>query len=251
MTYLPTSFHAIKVGGKTVKEPKTLASWWFGGVIDWLSPTVALATDGTDTAGATDLQAIDISTGKLKHLWKDLYGNCIVDHENRLIALISSEFTKEDNWGFYFLTFDGKLKKISDGWYFNLLLRGGSKDHFRALRFSDPKGEIGVSLDGMVSELTLPGGNTSVSPDHSWMVIYDEKGFSLYDKNDVLVKSFSVSHFEKIIWRTDSQGFFYSAWDTDSYLAYLPIPSGEPVTIDRCITENCSFDLDTKAAWLP
>lgn len=248
--YVPTSFHAVRVGGNVVKEPKTLASWWFGGVIDWLSPTVLLTTDGTDTAGSTTLSTIDISTGEEKEIWGGMYGEVAVDHENLLIALTASEFTPEQDWGMHFITFEGTKKKIADGWYYNLFFRGGDQNRFSVLRYSKPESQVGISLDGSVSELNWQKGNISISPDYFWVLIYDEKGAYLYDKNDELVKSLDVTNIDEVIWRPDSQGFFYSTW----YELYcLSIPSGKSIYVDGCVThtQECSFSLDQSAAWLP
>lgn len=250
MNYSPTSLHAVKVGEKVVKEPKPLASWWFGGVIDWLSPTVLLTTDGTDTAGSTTLSTIDISTGEEKEIWGGMYGEVAVDHENLLIALTASEFTPEQDWGMHFITFEGTKKKIADGWYYKLFFRGGGQSRFSVLRYSKPESQVGISLDGSVSELNWQKGNISISPDYFWVLIYDEKGAYLYDKNDELVKLLDVTNIDEVIWRPDSKGFFYS---TLYELYYLSIPSGESIYVDGCVThtQECSFPLDQSAAWLP
>ena len=251
-----SSLHIVMHGNETVKDPKSFqaGTWWTTKA--WLSPTLLLISDGTHTAGDRDLKVLDIRSGQVNHLWKDSFSGFAIDYENQIIALNSSEFSEPVNLGFYLIPFSGTPKKIFDGLlWLNLHFRGGEKHRFIVYGGSEIgqytlSGDFaGITLD---NQLTLLGKfgpqNISISPDYTWLLLYNGKDLNLYDRNDELLQTFSIDDIRQILWRPDSQGVFYS---TGKELYYFSIPDGSSKFIDSCTTENCRFDLsEFYSAWI-
>jgi hypothetical protein len=258
--YTGLSLYAVKFNDKAVRNSKSLQSgtWW--STKEWLSPTLLLGARGSDTAGEFDLQIIDISSGRIKHLWKDYFNGYAIDYKNKIIAINSSEVaTEPDDWGLYYITFDGVRKKIFNGLYWlNLFFRGGEKHRFlvNGSSYQGAQLELGAGdTIGITSNnsSTLLGKfdyqHISISPDYLWLVVYTDKELYLYDKNDELAQTFHLSNIKDVIWRPDSQGIFYS---TGKELYSLSLSYEKPVFVDRCMSEHCSFDLRTSnASWIP
>lgn len=249
--YTTTSTHFMKPSDKTIKTPPTLWKQTWGGIAGWLSPTLLLMTGGTDTAGLANLDFLNISTGSVKSVWDDLYGATAIDHHNQVIAMSTTDFAPPENPGIYFIDFSGNKKLVFDGYYYNLIFRGGTRDRFLALKYSMPEGPhlLALSLDGTSSELKyFENYETSISPNYYWLLLYGRDSMVLYNEDDSLVRSLDISDVASITWRPDSEGIFYS---TGKKLYYLELPDGEPVFIDQCEITDCFFNVDASSAWLP
>lgn len=253
--YTGASLHVLKPSAQTIKDPKALQSstWW--SEKGWLLPEQLLISEGTDTAGDWDLKILNIKNGQVRHLWEDAFGDSAVDHENQVILLSSSDFTEPESMGVHIVAFDGKHEKILDGLnYFDLIFRGGEKHRFLAsgIRISEVKEEnsvLGIGLDGIITPLSeIRDRNISISPNHSWMLIYNDQEINLYDENDELVQTFFIPNVYALLWRPDSQGVFYS---TSKELYYLSLPDGIPILVDECVAESCGFVLsDRDSIWI-
>lgn len=257
MTYTGRSLYAIKPGSTIVKNPKPLQSgtWW--STREWLSPSLLLGSQGSDTAGENELQTIDISTGRINYLWEGFFSDYAIDYKGHIIALNSGEFAQPEKFGLYFITFDGSQKKVFDGLYWlSLFFRGGEKHRFLVTGISykaqyDLAGDaFGIDID---NKLTFLGKfnyqQISVSPDYSWLLMYNDQVLNLYDKNDELVQTFSIPNVSQVLWRPDSQVIFYL---TGGELYYLSLPNGKPLFVDKCLVDKCIFDFDGfHSTWLP
>lgn len=250
--YQGYSLHFLEPNGELIKNPKSIWSRTWGGIVDWLSPNLLLITGGTDTAGSTDLQLLSVATGQVWQFWKDLYGEVAIDHANSVIAMTTSDYTPPENPGIYFIDFDGNKRLVQKGYYYNLVFRGGEKHRFLALKYSLQDGEnlIATALDGTVNSLEyIENYKTSISPDYTWLLIYNEQEADLYDANDILIEKYMISGIQEVQWRPDSMGLFYSIGEE---LYYLSVPSGEPLFVDHCISKDCYFNLnDFYSVWLP
>jgi WD40 repeat protein len=249
------TFHAVAVGKSVTDEPQTLFSNTWLSVGDWLPPNFVLTSDGSDTAGNFNLYKLSIKTGQITDLWLGAVSDYAVDPENQLIVINTGEWAAPEKQGVYFLSYSGKSVKVLNGiYYLSLFFRGGAKHRFIAAGIGGKKGHeikgvFGLSFDekeptslGSFSENQI-----SISPDHAWMLLFDETNLYLYDKNDELVKTFPIADINKIIWRPDSQAIFYS---TGKQLYSLSIPTGALKLLDQCDLKYCSFDLEN-AVWLP
>lgn len=256
--YTGLSLYAVKPNNQVVDNPKELfyRTWMGGG--DWLSPNLMLVADGTDTAGNFNLQVLDIRTGQLKPLWKDAVSDYAIDPVNQVIAINTGEFAESENLGVFFVTFNGKRTKVLDGLYWAwLYFRGGEKNRFLMHGFSEKSIESSISLSGDVVGLGPDGKLTSfeigeidydkisISPDKSWLLMYNNQDLYLYDTNDNLAQTFPISGIQSVSWRPDSQAIFFS----DGKALYtLSIPNGKPKLVDECGQYYCSLD---DIAWLP
>ena len=255
--YTGSSVYSISISEYMTQNPRLLISGTWLYIGDWLSPSKLLAAQGTDTAGLFDMQTVDVTTGGIKYLWEDGFGGFVIDYETQTILFTASESAEPENFGIYEVSFSGERKKVLNGLYFaSFFFRGGEKHRF-LLTGSDYEGEI--ILDGDVVGLTKNNEPTylgkfdyqhiKISPDKSWLLMYDEEKAYLYDKNDELKNVFMISNIYSILWRPDSMGFYYSA---DKSLFYLDINNRSIRLIDQCFEEVCGFVLDNgNSAWLP
>lgn len=251
--FTTTSVHFIKPTDETIKTPKPLWEKTWGGIIGWLSSETILMTGATHTAGFTNLDLLNVSTGQEKHIWNDLYGDTAIDYQNQIIAMSTSDYFPPENPGIYFIDFNGNKKLVLDGYYYNLVFRGGNKNRFLALDYSLKKEAhlMAIALDGTTTELKyVENYESAISPDYSWLLIYNGQEVNLYDEHDNFVRNLEISGIYEITWRPDSKGFFYS---TREGLHYLEIRGDhKSVFVDKCMTEGCSFQLDEyNSVWLP
>jgi WD40 repeat protein len=263
-----SELYAINYQKETVKNPKRL-TWgsWIGSydpiTQTWL-PTgdvmpsnLLLVTYNTPDAGSSGIKALDITTGQLAVLWEHIFGDYAVDPENKTILVGPSDFTSQENQGIYQIASNGRKTQIFSGLYYvDMFYRGGKKHRFILQGISES--EIGGNstsnqypIAGQIIAIDQNGKpasfaqydhkpNISISPDLSWLLIYNESTLNLYDKNDELVKTFEIGGIERIIWRPDSQAIFYSIEDQ---LYILVLPTGEPQKIGESNIED--------AIWLP
>lgn len=250
--YPGTSLHFLKPSDQAVKMPKSLWGNLWGGIVDWLSPNLLLMTGGTDTAGSTDLQALSVATGQVWSFWKGLYGEVAIDHANNIIAMTTSDYTPPENPGIYFVDFNGNKKLVQDGYYYHLVFRGGEKHRFLALKYSlkDGNNLVAITLDGTADSLEyIENYKISVSPDYTWLLIYNDQEVVLYDANDILAEKYMISGIQEVRWQPDSKGLFYS---TGKELYHLSVPDGGSLFVDQCILNDCYFNLDDLySVWLP
>lgn len=250
--YTGSSLHAVKPVKQVIQEPQTLYSGPWMSVEDWFSQNTLLVSDGSDTAGNFNLHVLNVQTGQVKTLWKGSIGRYAIDYKNEMIAINTGEF-RESDWGLYFVTFDGKQKKILDGIYYaELFFRDGEKHRFV---FAGKGGEtypdmeaVGLDLNGKPTSIgKFVYYKLSISPDYQSLLMWDDDKLYLYDKNDELLKTFSISGIRRVIWWPNSQGIFYSV-GADLYT--LSLPDGAPKWVDSFYLPDAYYgDLDT--VWLP
>ncbi|HMZ06038.1 MAG TPA: hypothetical protein PK078_00350, partial [Anaerolineales bacterium] len=255
--YTGSTLYSISAIDFNNQKPRQLISgtWLFIG--DWLSSTKILAAQGTDTAGLFELQSIDITTGQITYLWDDGFSDFKVDYEKQTIILNASEYADPENFGIYEVSFNGEKRKMFDGLYWvSIFLRDGIKHRF-LITGADHDGQI--SLSGNVVGITEGNDPTyfgkfdylhvSISPDKSWLLMYDDEKIYLYDRNDDLKNTFLIPDIYSILWMPDSSGLVYS---TGYSLYFLDINNGSITFIDQCLKEKCSFRLsDDDSMWLP
>lgn len=248
-TYTPSDMYAVKSNAELVKEPTSLTHQWFAGRRTWLSETLLLTSDGTDTAGPENLYTLDVATGKRTDFWKGTFGGFDVDFPSKTVVMTTSEFTEpQEDWGLYFFTFGGKKKKITDGYFAGVIYRGNKENYFIGLLWDNYgpglAGSIGITSDGNVHPIDIHPGHTYVSPDLAWVLVYDETTLYLYNKEDRLIKSFDMV-VSDVSWRPDSQGFFFSSAG-DIY--YFPISADAPVLL---ISQEAPNEFSVDSVWIP
>lgn len=254
--YAGLSLYAIRPENQVIDQPKPLYSTtWLGGG-DWLSPYLLLIADGTDTAGNSNLKSLDIRTGEIQILWPGAVSHYAIDPIEQTIAVNTGEFADPQKYGVFLVTFSGHQTRAFDGLYWtSLFFRGGEKHRFLMQGESERSIKASFPLNGEVVGFNLYGkpdlmghfaeDKISISPDNSWLLMYDDANLYLYDTNDSLVETFLISGIQNILWRPDSQAIFFSA---DNALYFLSIPNGKPAWIDECGQSGCLF---ADAAWLP
>lgn len=255
--YTGSSLYAVQPNGRVIDNPKELYSGTWLHVGNWLSPNLLLVADGTDTAGIFNLQSLDIGTGQLNPLWTDSVSDYAIDPSNKIIALNTGEFADPEKFGVYFITYNGQQTKVLEGLYWaTLFFRGGEQHRFLMQGFSENGTNPTLSLAGDIVGLDMQGRPTpiagifdydkiSISPDKSWLLMYDEKSLYLYDVDDNLTQTFSTNGVYSVIWRPDSQAIFFS---DGKAVYFLSIPNGNPRLIDECEQYGCSLRDNT---WLP
>ncbi|MBL8088804.1 MAG: hypothetical protein KF758_13750 [Anaerolineales bacterium] len=252
LLYGSTSMHFIKLSDILVKNPKSLWQDTWGGIVDWLSEDTLLMTGGTHTAGNSQLLTLNIETGKTKVFWDELYGETAIDHQNSIIAMTTTYYNPPENPGIYFIGFEGKNDLVFNGYYYNIVFRGGEKYRFLALEYPSKNNEMlkSLALDGTTKQLSyLENYKTSISPDYSWLIVYNNEEIDLYDENDDFVANLEISGVIDITWRLDSKGFFYS---TGKDFYYFDMQERGSNFVDTCITENCFFHFDERySIWVP
>lgn len=247
--YTGSDFYAIKATSEKIINPKPFRSGFWHTTLEWLSPTTILITGTTDTAGKHSLQKLDIVTGRTTNLWGDYYGGYAIDYDNQVIAFTASEFASPENFGFYYVTFDGKRKKLLDGLYWvDVLFRGSGKNQFLInggnhddAEYNIAGNTVGISLNEISNLLdVLDFGKTMISPDYTWLLTYDEEKIYLYNENDELTNTFLISGVYSVIWCPDSKGFFYA---TGRSLYYFDMQNMKPVFVDT-YAEDYPFRFD-------
>lgn len=256
-TYTGASLYAVQPSDQVIDNPKGLygGTWLHTG--NWLSPNLLLVADGTDTAGIFNLQSLDIRTGQLRPLWTDSVGDYAIDPSNKIIALNTGEWAEPEKFGVYFITYNGQQTKVLEGLYWaTLFFRGGEQHRFLMQGVSEKGTNPTLSLAGDIVGLNKQGRPTliagkfdydkiSISPDKTWLLMYDEKNLYLYDVDDNLTQTIPTNGVYSVVWRPDSQAIFFS----DSKAIYfLSIPNGEPRLIDECEQYGC---LLRDITWLP
>ncbi len=106
---------------------------------------------------------------------------------------------------------------------------------------------LNIGIDGKITDLekivnfSYP---PSTSSDDNWAVITDKNKTYLYSSQLEPIKSWDVPY-SKIIWRSDSTGFFLSSY---SNLYYVSMNDKELELLDICPSQDCSI---REYVWLP
>ena len=254
--YTGSSLYAVQPSDRVIDHPQRLYGGTWLHVGNWLSPNLLLVADGTDTAGDFNLQTLDIRTGQLRPLWTDSVSDYAIDPLNKIIALNTGEFAEPETFGVYFVTFNGRQTKVLEGLYWaTLFFRGGEKHRFLMQGVSETSIQSSFPISGDVVGLGMDGKPTSIgkfaydkisiSPDNSWLLMYDDKNLYLSDTSDNLAQTFSINGIRSVVWRLDSQAIFFS---DDKAMYLLPIPNGVIRLIHECEQYSCSL---RDIAWLP
>jgi len=260
--------YVIKYQKETVKDPELLTyQSWIGSFDpitqtwsptgDWLTPNILLVTGQTPDAGSSGIEALNISTKESTELWGDIFSGYAVDPQNKMVIISPSDYTSPQNAGVFLINFNGQKTKIFDGFYYlDLFFRGGEKHRFilQGISIAEINGDttsgqypiagqvIGIDVNGNPDSFAKfeDKPQISISPDLSWLLIFDKNILTLYDENDELVKIFPIADIQRVIWRPDSQAIFYSI---GKQLYVLTLPTGEPKLIDNNEIQD--------VAWLP
>ncbi|MBV6402702.1 MAG: Protein TolB [Anaerolineales bacterium] len=255
--YTGSSLYAVQPNDRVIDNPKKLYGGTWLHIGNWLSPNLILVADGTDTAGIFNLQSLDIRTGKLRTLWTDSVSDYAIDPSNKIIALNTGEFAEPEKFGVYFITYNGQQTKVLEGLYWaTLFFRGGEQHRFLMQGVSEKGTNPTLSLAGDIVGLNKQGGPTpiagkfdydkiSISPDKTWLLMYDDKNLYLYDVDDNLTRTFPTNGVYSVIWRPDSQAIFFS---DGKAVYFLSIPNGNIRLIDECEQYGCSL---RDITWLP
>lgn len=184
-------------------------------------------------------------------MWRDSFDSYAVDSKNKAIVVSTANYGQPENLGLHLIALNGRKVNIFKGdYYLELFFRGGAKHLFLAQGISPPTPSAKYQMLGDVVGLDLSGKPTmlgrfdykqiSISPDYTWLLMFDDTKLYLYDTHDELVKTFPIPAIQRIFWHPDSQGIVYSA---DAKLYTLDLPDGNP----KWIGDGNIYD----AVWLP
>ncbi len=233
--YMGSSLHAIRPESEMVLNPMELESgfWWRGQ--GWLSETEYLITGQGDGGDPYDLHTVNIQTGQITSIWRDLYFAYAYDPENQLFILAGApNELQPENGDFmvvksYLLSSTGSRHMIDQDLPWGLIFRGGETTRFIGF---DTNGILAIDKGGNINVISKwNNASGSVSPDYQWLVVYKDAGFQLFDNNDVLVLENREISVSDIFWRPDSQGFFIMS---NGILYFMDILTQEPVLVDIC-----------------
>jgi hypothetical protein len=247
--------YVIQAGAPPVSNPNAVfeVTEFLAG--EWLSPTSLLLFNWMKGHGLWNVYALNILTGDAKRLWDGSVFNYAIDPENRLIALCTSNFGRIEQIGFFIIAFTGKAEKIFEGIYWlQVFYRGGNKHRFlvQGVGGIEAMGQypiqndvVGIALEGTPKKLgKFSSTQISISPDHMYLLLFDEKKLFLYDARDELIRSIPMKDVRKVVWRPDSQAFFFT---NERELYFMPAPDGEPELVETCVQFDCVLD---DAVWV-
>lgn len=258
--------YAINYQKETVKDPKRLA-WgsWIGShdnvtqtwppTGDWMASNLLLVTFNTPDEGNSGISVLNINTGQSAHIWEFKVGSYGVDPQNKTV-LVGPD---PRNLDVFLLALNGRKTKIFNrlSYVDDIFYRGSKKHRFILQDISSYDGNpdtrsdpyypvngqiIGIDANGKPDAFaqfdTKP--QFSISPDLTWLLIYDGYYLNIYDQNDKQVKKLKMGPIDRIKWRPDSQAVFYSI---GNQLYLLAIPSGQEQRFGESNIDD--------AIWLP
>lgn len=200
-----------------------------------------------DGGDPRDISLTNMNTGKSKILWAQAFQFYAISPTHHGIAV--SGYSDSPNPGTYFIDFDGNKKKISD-LYFGELAFWDGKEPFVIGGRQD--GIFTITLDGKVKKVYSTGYYSfSSSPNNHTFIAYlgnfDEpqaKGLILFAENGSFIRLVGEDMVRQVIWRPDSQGFFYRTDKGPVY--YLQTPTGDPAAVPD--SDDISL---TDTVWIP
>ncbi len=246
-----TSFYKVEFDQTLISTPIFLDSGRWTNGYGWITPNFYFLYNTSEgCCGDTGLRYINIETGQLTVLWKHSSAGYAIDTENHLLA-VSAAPEENDVSGFYFVDWNGQSTHVSDDIFWILIFRGGIFSRF--IGFDGDK-VFGISEDGSIIQLSdKPYNNASVSPDHRWLILYQDPRFTystiasvLFSEADQFVRTLTDNKFYPALWSPDSTGFYFYTTGTELY--YLAVPDGEPILIDSCTAAFCHYD---DLVWIP
>jgi hypothetical protein len=215
--------------------------------IGWTSDIVYTVYTNANGLGSGYINDLDVLTNKVTSVWPHQFDDYATDPATGIVG-VGVSLADVDNFlpGFYLYNpQNGDLKKVLDGttWYVEYWGNG----EFSFLVTSGETANVAVRPDGTYKEL---GGNlswNSVSPDKRWVAMWgaahDRPEVKLYTPDGQMLLV-SMDKALGIIWRLDSEGFYYISEDS---LYYVPIGDPHPQLVDTGI----SSPYFVFPAWVP
>ncbi len=199
--------------------------------------------------GSTDLSIFNTKSGARSVIWTGGWSFFAIDEEEGYIIINASDPCKEDSCeadtsGIYIGPIIGSKRRISDSDPENyaLVFRKGKIHRFLGLDgggYGFSSSIDGITADGQFESLTsgVQPGDVSISPDFRWLVLYGRQGITIFDEYDNVQYQWNDQPVYSLIWRTNSQGLFFSStYD----VIFLSLPSFETQSIFSCNPQKCS-----------
>jgi len=234
-------YHAASVDGsiKTCSSTNIDSRNFWG----WLAPSTYLQSHTTNgLPGETyHLQSVNIESGAIKTLWAGSFRSIAFDPENNLLALTGFESLVPAQHPTLFLIdlSNGNQRKIKEADAIEFV---GVRD--KRFIAAVTVAHFSVMADGSTGQAGYCA-SAPVSPDRQYCVFLVSLGKELqvYAADTTLVREIklgrSVGSTERIIWRPDSSGLFFT-WGSELYAANLL--EGEAYLVDRDVLTGRAFD---------
>jgi dipeptidyl aminopeptidase/acylaminoacyl peptidase len=224
--------------------------WWVG--LGWLSPSQFLLGTGSDGGGPSHLRVLDLPSASIHEVWPDLVESYIIDFDRQRLAFTSlpsgahaAEAPEGLSDGLYISQGGDPAQLVSPEIFWRLATTGFARYPILGVR---PDGVFAISLDGHAARLSsMTESKSSVSPDHSWLVLYGPEGLEFFRSPATPTIRIPGVAASEVLWRPDSSGLYFS---TDSEVFLLELPSTQMQLLDQCAPgeEGCWLH---SLAWIP
>jgi len=197
------TFHAARSGGSLAK---TLSDR--GDRVGWATTTIYTLYSSENGLGDHNLRNLNIETGKSFSIWQDGFMSFAFDPKNDILAISGwpSPVNPDIATGIYLVYPNGTRKLVVEDTSSQTVYRGTKKDLFVT---SSTDGTLGISKDGIVTKIGEQTGWISLSPNLTWMILYDWNNtvMDVYSENDQPVRQIPINP-DVIVWRPDSTAIF-------------------------------------------
>jgi dipeptidyl aminopeptidase/acylaminoacyl peptidase len=265
-----SSLHFVTPDEQAIQNPKILDSNPWLETEDlyteslWLSDNLYIYSNMTETDDyqpkivPNDLRTLNVTTGEVTHLWRGNFGGYVFDDQNQVTLLYQKDAARTSENGLYFITSEGRKEKITDQIIRPLLYRGGKNSSFLGVDETN-NGIVTISPDGSITPLADMSfyKSLSVSPNHSWFILYDDTQLFFFSENDELVRTMENKNLPgdwAVIWHPDASGVYFisrSGHAEPDKLYYFSLPSGELALIYQCQMKGCELSSSDYFTWLP
>ncbi len=224
--------------------------WWVG--LGWVSPSQFLLGTGSDGGGPSDLRVLDLTSGSTDGIWRHRVDAYAIDFDQQLVALTSlpsgarAAGTPEGlQDGLYVSQRRQPAQWVSQEIFWPLATTGFSA---YPILGTTVEGVYAISVDGHEVRLSnMTEAQSSVSPDHSWLVLYGRGGLELFTNPGTAAIRIPGVAATDVLWRQDSSGLYVS---TRSEIFLLDLPGTELHLLEQCAPreQRCWFH---SLGWIP
>lgn len=246
--YTGETLSVVRADGSLIHEPQNYKDFWSYGE-GWFSPKYYLITGHGDGGPSMDIRVLNVENSQVVHAWPDVYYDFAFDPEHQQLLISGEPEKRSENSeaikiGVYLVQLDGRRKEITDGEIDNILYLGWKTAPFAGTR---PGEVLLINLNGAVTKLADKDGKLAISPDHKWLLLYNDQEIGLYKEPGQLIRSIPATEAEAVdvLWTADSK----MVWIQGKTLYSLAIPDGD-LTPVKCSSGPCETTLST-AIWVP
>jgi hypothetical protein len=236
-----TSLWAVSATDNEMRKLYSLEDGYPQGILGWLDDRRFIVYDGTSLKDALDLPAynldvVDIDTGTVTPLYRGSFwsANLAADSETIALGVYRTEQEGNKGDGTYLVSVsDSTLRFVGQDLYqpdwddkLQLFVTDRTCENSPDGRLAfDTKGKWQCIHPALPDRYPSPNGRWQVSiQDGTWLRANDQQPVQIMQGNAV-----------QVIWRPDSEGFFFVA---DQTLYYVSLPQATPVVIDAHVRGN-------------